>query len=200
MSIWRAYAVLYANTIRGYDLRLLGEPNVLTSDEAWSSRIIGSRMATSERDEIVTRAAEPKCPWNDVTEDADLADADPTAIGGDFDHAANLYWYFISPNPIRGVRVAKLHKVLHSKRRRLYPILDNRVRTLYRDFALPWVDELTRLDVTIKDSPPYWAAIRDDLICNSARLQAYRQELSASFSAARQGVLGHVFGGGVHTG
>jgi hypothetical protein len=53
-----------------------------------------------------------------------LADADPDATGGDFDHAADLYWYFTSPDRIRGVGVAKLHKVLHVKRPGLYPILD----------------------------------------------------------------------------
>ncbi len=61
MPIWRAYARLYAGTIRGYDLRRPGDPNVLTPDEAWCSRIIGSRMTRSERDELVRRAAEPGC-------------------------------------------------------------------------------------------------------------------------------------------
>ena len=180
MPIWRAYARLYAGTIRGYDLRRPEDPNVLTPDEAWCSRIIGSRMTRSERDELVRRAAEPGCPWGDVRADADLADADPVAAGGDFDHAADLYWYFTSPDRIRGVRVAKLHKVLHVKRPGLYPILDKQVRNLYQVHAMPWVGELARLPVTIKDSPPYWAAIRDDLVFNGPQLRAYRQELSAS--------------------
>jgi hypothetical protein len=33
MPIWRAYALLYAGTIRGYDLRLLGDPNVLKPED-----------------------------------------------------------------------------------------------------------------------------------------------------------------------
>jgi hypothetical protein len=57
---------------------------------------------------------------------------------------------------------------------------DKRVRNLYRDHATPWVGELARLPVTIKDSPPYWAAIRDDLVFNGPQLRAYGQELSAS--------------------
>jgi hypothetical protein len=180
MPIWRPYALLYAGTIRGYDLRPLGDPNVLKPEEAWCSRIIGSRMSRRERDELVRRAAEPDCPWGDVRGGADLADADPAATGGDFDHAADLYWYFTSPERLRGVRVAKLHKVLHVKRPGLYPILDKRGRNLYRDHALEWVGKLARLRVTIKDSPPYWAAIRDDLVFNGPQLHEYRQEFSAS--------------------
>jgi hypothetical protein len=180
MPIWRAYALLYAETIRGYDLRPPGDPNVLTPEEAWCSRIIGSRMSRRERNELVRRAAEPDCPWGDVRGDADLADADSAATGGDFDHAADLYWYFTSPERIRGVRVAKVHKVLHVKRPGLYPILDKRVCNLYRDYAKRWVGELARLRVTIRDSPPYWAAIRNDLVFNGPQLHEYRQELSAS--------------------
>jgi hypothetical protein len=180
MSIWRAYALLYAGTIRGYDLRRPGNPNVLTPDEAWCSRIIGSRMSRRERDELVRRAAETDCPWGDVGGDADLADADPAVTGGNFDHAADLYWYFTLPERIRGVRAAKLHKVLHLKRPGLYPILDKRVRNLYGDHAKHWVGELARLRVTIKDSPPYWAAIGDDLVFNGPQLHEYRQELSTS--------------------
>jgi hypothetical protein len=180
MSIWHAYGRLYGGTIHGYDLRQPGDPNVLTADEAWRSRVIGSRMTGRERDELVRRGAEPDCPWGEVGADADLADADPATTGGDFDHAASLYWYFTYPDRIRGVRVAKLHKVLHIKRPGLYPILDNRVRNLYRDQAAQWIGELARLRVTIKDSPPYWAAVRTDLAFNAPQLGVYRQELSAS--------------------
>jgi hypothetical protein len=137
-------------------------------------------MSRRERDELVRRAAEPDCPWDDVKGVADLADADPAVTGGEFDHAADLYWFFTSPERLRGVRVAKLHKVLHVKRPGLYPILDKRVRNLYRDHALEWVGKLARLRVTIKDSPPYWAAIRDDLVFNGPQLHEYRQAFSAS--------------------
>ena len=178
MPIWRAYACLYSRTIRGYDLRQQDDPNVLTADDAWCSRIITSRLTRRERDEIVSRAAEPGCPWGAVRYDADLADADPAAPGGDFDSAAKLYWHFTSPDRIRGVRVAKIHKILHVKRPGLYPILDKRVRNLYRKVATPWVDRLARLGVTTADSPPYWAAIREDLLVNGPQIEAYRQDLA----------------------
>jgi hypothetical protein len=180
MTIWREYARSRPRTIRDYDLGGRGDPNYLTAREAWRSRIINSRLTRSECDELVARAAEPGCPWRDVREDASLSGADPAAQGGDFDKAARLYWHFTGPDRIQGVRVAKVHKVLHIKRPALYPILDDRVRNLYRESARPWVDQLVRLQVTIEDSPPYWAAIRQDLVCNEARLDAYRRELAAA--------------------
>jgi hypothetical protein len=77
------------------------------------------------------------------------------------------------------VRVAKVHKVLHFKRPGFYPILDDKVRNLYRESAQGWVGDLARLEVSIEDSPPYWAAIRQDLVCNRAQLDEYRRELKA---------------------
>jgi len=179
MPIWRDYARSYPRTIREYDLGVRGHPYCLTADEAWRSRIINSRLTRSECQELAARAAAPSCPWRDVPEDAGLSGADPAAQGGDFDQAARLYWHFTWPERIHGVRVAKVHKVLHIKRPALYPILDDKVRDLYRDSAKPWVDELVRLEVTLEDSPPYWAAIRQDVVCNEPRLDVYRHELAA---------------------
>lgn len=179
MPIWRDYARSYPRTIREYDLGERGDPYHLTADQAWRSRIINSRLTRSECQELVARAAAPGCPWRDIPEDAALSEADPAAQGGAFDKVAGLYWHFTYPERIHGVRVAKVHKILHIKRPALYPILDDRVRDLYRDHAVAWVGELGRLEVSIEDSPPYWAAIRQDLVCNEARLGAYRRELAA---------------------
>ena len=178
MRIWRGYAHSYPRTIRDYDLGECEEPNRLTVDEAWRSRIINSRLSRSECEELVSRAAEPGCPWRDVTKNANLPNADPTLQGGDFDKAVRLYWNFTWPERIRGIRVAKAHKVLHIKRPALYPILDDKVRHLYRDSAGPWIHELGRLEVSPEDSPPYWAAIRQDLLCNEAQIDRYRDELA----------------------
>ena len=178
MTIWREYARSRPRTIRDYDRGGRGNPNYLTADEAWRSRIINSRLTRNECQQLAARAAALGCPWRDVPEDASLSGADPALQGGAFDKAARLYWHFTVPR-IHGVRVAKVHKVLHIKRPALYPILDARVRNLYIESARPWVDQLTRLQVTIEDSPPYWAAIRQDLVCNEARLDAYQRELAA---------------------
>lgn len=179
MPIWRGYALCYPRTIREYDLGGRGDPNHLTADEAWRSRIINSRLTRSECAELIARAAEPRCPWRDVPDGADLSGADPDVRGGAFDKAASLYWYFIWPERIHGVGVAKIHKILHVKRPDLYPIFDIRVWELYRDTAKEWVNKLSRLEVGIDDSPPYWAAARRDLVCNEVRLEAYRHELAA---------------------
>src|SRR5258706_11010557 len=90
---------LYAGTIRGYDLRRPEDPNVLTPDEAWCSRIIGSRMTRSERDELSRRAAQPRGPMGDVRADADLADADPLAPRRGFHHPRELCSDIPIPDP-----------------------------------------------------------------------------------------------------
>lgn len=176
--IWRAYAAKYPRTIREYDMGGRGVSGQLTAGEAWRSRLINSRLTRRECNELVARAAEPGCPWHDVPADADLADADPGIPAGRFGKAAALYWHFTYPERIHGVAVAKVHKVLHLKRPGLYPILDAKVKRLYRNSARPWVTALDHLHVTIDDSPPYWAAIRHDLLCNRGRLDAYRQQLA----------------------
>jgi Family of unknown function (DUF6308) len=178
MPIWRAYARRYPRTIREYDLSGHGDPDHLTAEEARRSRIINSRLTRRECEELVARAMR-SCPWRDVPQDAELSGADPAMQDEGFDKAARLYWHFTWPERIRGVGVAKVHKVLHIKRPALYPILDDTVRDLYKDSAVPWVSELGRLRVTIEDSPPYWAAIRQDLMENGARLDSYRSELAA---------------------
>jgi len=178
MTIWQGYGRSYRRTIREYDLGGRGDPHHLTADEAWRTRIIHSRLTRSECEELVARAAQPRCPWRDVPDDADLSGADPVARDAVFDKATSLYWHFTRPKRIHGIRVAKVHKILHIKRPALYPILDDKVRDLYRDNAKPWVDELGRLEVTIEDSPPYWAAIRHDLVRNKAPLDEYRRDLA----------------------
>jgi hypothetical protein len=178
MAIWREYVRGHTRTLCQYDLGGSGDAGRLTADEAWRSRIIGSRLTRRQRDKLIERASDPRCPWTSVPADADLYDADPNIHGREFDKAAMLYWHFTQPHRIPGVRAAKIHKVLHLKRPALYPILDSRVRRLYKNHARAWVARLSRLKVTIKDSPPYWAAIREDLIFNWEELGTYRNQLA----------------------
>jgi hypothetical protein len=177
MAMWRKYARNYGRTIRDYDLADPGSPDVLTAEEAWRSRIIHSRLTYHERDQLVDRAAD--APWAGVPADADLADADPATPGGLFARAAALYWMFTWPERIHGVRVAKVHKILHFKRPAMYPILDERLRALYEPFAAAWLEPLSHLgELTTGDSPPYWAVFRDDLIRNHDALETYRNRLA----------------------
>jgi len=177
MPIWRRYARDYTRTIREYDLGDPGNPNELTEAEAWRSRIINSRLTRDERDQVVQRAM--SAPWASVPADADLIDADPSVPGGLFTAMARLYWSFTWPERITGVAVAKVHKILHQKRPGLFPILDERIKSLYRPCATAWIDRLDYLGgVTIIDSPPYWAAFRDDLVMNHHLLKAYQVQMA----------------------
>jgi hypothetical protein len=177
MPMWRYYAENHRTTIRDYDLPGPGSPGELTAEEAWRSRIIGSRLTYAERDQVVDRAAD--APWAGVSAGADLADADPATPGGPFAAAASLYWRFTWPERIHGVRAAKVHKILHVKRPALYPILDGSLSALYRPFASDWLKPLSYLgELTTDDSPPYWASFRADLVRNYDELQNYRTQLA----------------------
>jgi hypothetical protein len=77
------------------------------------------------------------------------------------------------------VAVAKVHKILHLKRPGLYPILDDRIKRLYKPCAVTWPQRLPYLEgVAAGDSPPYWAAFREDLIRNHDPLEVYRTRLA----------------------
>jgi hypothetical protein len=170
MPMLRQYARNYPRTIREYDLGDVGDPDVLTEAEAWRSRIINSHLTYGERDEVVKRAA--SAPWASVPAGADLVDADPAVPAGLFASMAKLYWAFTWPERISGVAVAKLHKILHPKRPGLYPILDERIKSLYKPCAAAWTERLRHLEgITANDSPPYWAAFRDDLVRNRDLLE-----------------------------
>jgi hypothetical protein len=177
MPLWRRYARKYPRTICEYDLCAAGDPDVLTETEAWRSRIINSRLTHVECVRVVQLAL--SAPWALVPAVADLADADPSVPGGLFADMARLYWFFTWPERISGVAVAKVHKILHPKRPRLYPILDRRIKTFYRPCAAAWTDRLDHLTgVTLADSPPYWAAFRDDLVKNRDLLEMYQVQLA----------------------
>lgn len=178
LPMWRQYARDYPGTIRGYDFGGLGDPNFLTEAEAWRSRIINSRLTRGECGQVVRRAL--SAPWGSVPVGADLADADPSESGGLFADAAGLYWSFTWPERISGVATAKVHKILHLKRPGLYPILDGRVKSLYRPCAAAWTGRLSHLGgTTLADSPPYWSAFRDDLVRNCDVLRTYRTQMAA---------------------
>ena len=114
---------------------------------------------------------------------ADLADADPAALDGLFACTAELYWAFTWPERITGIAAAKVHKILHLKRPGLYPILDDRIKRLYKPCAVTWPGRLHYLQgVAATDSPPYWAAFREDLIRNHDPLEAYRGQLASDDS------------------
>jgi hypothetical protein len=145
-------------TLREYDLAGAGDPAVLVASEVERTWIIASRITRREGAWFLRRAAD--APWGGVSADADLACADPAGRGDLFDNAAALYWHFTTPHQ-PGIGPAKIHKVLHVKRPRLYPVLDRLVRRLYRAQAREWVNRIP--DTRPGDSVTFWAAIRHDL-------------------------------------
>jgi hypothetical protein len=149
----------------------------LTAAEAYRSRIINSHLTKAESRELEERAL--GAPWECVPGDADLAEADPLSSAGLFSEMANLYWHFTWPKRVDGVRVAKVHKVLHPKRPRLYPIFDQYLRSLYERPATDWLGRLSHLHgITVNDSPQYWAAFRDDLVGSRDAVEGFCVELA----------------------
>ena len=176
MEIWQGYASR-TRTLREYDLASSGNPAILTEAEVARTRIIRSRISRKECAHLLERAAD--APWSCVGSEAGLASADPAGRGGLFDKAAALYWHFTTPRE-KGIGPAKIHKVLHVKRPRLYPVLDRLVRRLYRVKARAWVNQFP--DAHTGDSVTFWAAIREDLVNeeNVSALSLHRGELRAA--------------------
>jgi hypothetical protein len=176
MKVWRDYAQKFSATLRDYDLQAIGDPNALTAGEAYRSRKINSRISKAQSKHLAQRAL--NAPWTEVPSGADLEDADPAVAEGLFRKMTDLYWHFTWPRS-QGVGVAKVHKALHPKRPALYPILDKRVKRLYRPLAVGWVHKIIQPEgVTAADSPPYWAAIRDDLLLDHEVLERYRVQFA----------------------
>jgi hypothetical protein len=178
MVFWREYARQHWKTLRDYDRADAGQPNVLTAREALLTQVIKSRLTLREAEELERSAV--GAPWGGVSVAAALTDADPEVPDGLFAAGAALYWHFLWPERPRGIRVAKVHKVLHLKRRAFYPILDSHLRGLYKPCAVKWIEPLAHLGrLSLDDSPPFWAAIRHDLVKNQAELASYKPVLAA---------------------
>lgn len=176
MKLWRDYTQTFSATLRDYDFQTAGDPNVLTACQAYLSRKINSRITKPESEFLEQRAL--SAPWTAVPSGSDLADADAAVAEGLFREMTRFYWHFTWPRS-RGVGVAKVHKALHPKRPALYPILDQRLKRLYRPLAADWLHRLAQAeDVAVADSPPYWAAIRDDLLQGQEILERYRVQLA----------------------
>lgn len=189
VTLWRDYARRYPRTVLEYDLGPAGKPDTLTLEEILRMRVFDSPISDGEAEELAGRAAERRCPWEDIPPGEGLVRADPDIPRGLFDKAARLYWHFTSDR-ISRLRIAKVHKALHVKRPDMYPILDDRIRKLYFSRAELWVGRLARLHVTIDDSAPYWAAIRQDLAGNAAELGDYRCQLAADPDETLQRMAG----------
>lgn len=171
------YVKRHHGTVVAYDLADRGDPDVLCLEDVIRTRIIASRISNEEAEWFVQTGID--APWASVAEDFDLSRAD--ALGSDvYDAMDALYGHFYAQRP-KSVSVGKIHKVLHVKRPSLYPILDSRLRQLYRPAAREAARQLaTRSERWKGIREHYWEAIRLDLISNEEALQNLRSELRNS--------------------
>ncbi|MEV4989938.1 DUF6308 family protein [Pseudarthrobacter sp. LMD1-1-1.1] len=171
IEILTDYSQRYAGTLSKYDFRDKGDPNTLTAEEIWATRIIHSRITRSEQAELEKRSRSWRADWAAVAPTARLEDADPANNGGTYDAMQKLYSHFTD---IRGVSWAKASKILHFKRPYLFPILDSRLMNVYCRAAMTAAEEFKHRGYRRM----YWAAIRNDLIANRDSLAQLRQALA----------------------
>jgi len=146
-------------TVRNYDMPGPGDPLVLTAAEVVRTRVINSRISGRQRDYFVERTL--GAIWTSIPIDARLADADPALHGGLNDDALGVYDHYWKGRPTF-VSHGKISKVLHVKHPGLFPILDSKLRTVYRKAART---AASRHNIhgrrAVKRA--FWVAIRDDL-------------------------------------
>jgi len=167
-----------AGTVRWYDFGGASEtpPEVVdavTLLDLGRMTAMNPDMTGQDAVALLERDVDPSV-WRAVPPLADLADADAAIEGGLFDAANKLYKAFSS---ISNVKDAKTSKLLHLKRPRLYPILDEQVKRLYLARA---VEEAARPEVAWRGyRMTYWAAIRQDLLAwrEVQAFEALREQL-----------------------
>ncbi|MDZ4092402.1 MAG: DUF6308 family protein [Arthrobacter sp.] len=165
------YTKRYAGTLATYDFGNKGDPNILTADDIWTTRIIHSRFSHAERSALEERSSIWSENWAAIAPTACIVDADPEIEDGLYDAMQKLYSLMTD---LHGVGWAKASKVLHFKRPDLYPILDSRLMDLYRDAATRAARQYKKRGLTRM----YWAAIRIDVMANTDALKKLREDLN----------------------
>ncbi|KRE78236.1 DUF6308 family protein [Arthrobacter sp. Soil763] len=165
------YGKRYADTLKKYDFGDKGDPNILTADEIWMTRIIHSRFSRAEQTELERKSLTWSKYWAAISPSACIEDADPASDDGLYDAMQDLYSLMTD---LRGVGWAKASKVLHFKRPDLYPILDSRLMDLYRVPAANAAQQYKKRGFRRM----YWAAIRSDVMSNKDSLKQLREDLT----------------------
>lgn len=165
LSVLNTYAGSNCSALRKFDGARSADPWVLVEEEVRATRAIHSRISNAQIKGVVERSRTLEHLWRAIPVDADLVDADPQVRGGLYDLADELF------RGLRGDGVgdSKVSKIVHLKRRSLFPILDSRVKKLY--------DEPAKAAAKALGSPHshrYWATIREDVIRNREELDSIR--------------------------
>lgn len=173
LKVLATYMANFSGTLRQYDFGSHGDPDVLTTEEIWKTRIIHSRVTHAEKTELERASTGWACLWVAIPSDANIENADPALDGGLYDDMDKLFRLMTD---VPGVSWAKASKILHFKRPSLYPILDSRLIEIYQEPAA----------IAARDYPGrgfnrmYWAAIRNDVIANKSALQELRGGLASA--------------------
>ena len=171
------YLYDHARTVRRYDMTA-GHYEAVTQELIAATRVLASRISDNQATWLIDRAK--TAPWDLVPRHSDLANADPCQRHGLYDHASELFAHFRSAAP-KGIKAAKIYKVLHLMRPELFPILDSRLAARY---DLSAKQAAHAVNVCRDDLPTskyaYWAAIRQDLLNNTSALAAVRDSLTAT--------------------
>ena len=165
LAVLNNYARNNASALRKFDGARSADPYVLVEADVLVTRALHSRISNAQINEVVDRSSKFEHLWRAIPVNADLADADPEVRGGLYDVADELF------RGLRGDGVgdSKVSKIVHLKRRSLFPILDSRVKKLY--------DEPAKAAAKALGSPHshrYWATIREDVIRNREELDSIR--------------------------
>jgi hypothetical protein len=171
MAIWSEYVHLHGKTIQRYDLIGPGNPDVLTEDEVWRTRIVVSRVTKQERSALPHIWMESRAA--SLPSEASIVDADPLKRQGLYDDAQAVVAAFIG-RP--GIGYTKAYKVLHVKRPHLFPILDSKLRKLYEEQEKAC--RAKHRDLLPDDGRNFWGVIRLDVLRNLPELNQYRRLLS----------------------
>lgn len=173
------YIAEHGGTVSHYDLFDADDDRV--NDDlirATRSPWMNSRISAEEGRWFIERAT--TAPWDVLARDADLAEADPTQVGGVYDRASELYAHFFDVAP-NGVSTAKVSKVLHLLRPRFFPILDSRLMDFYDSAAKAAAKRATAARPELaRFRRLHWAAVREDVVANRSALDQLRSALAQS--------------------
>lgn len=165
-SLFRTYAQRHAATIREYDLGHGGDtPNTVTVADLGRMIFMNAGLDGDDAATLLKLANAPTMDWAAIPIDASITDPD---VDPDDDAPSSLWQQMqscYSVLDVNGLGPAKITKLLHLKRPKLFPILDSFVQRFYRDAGV------TR---------QWWAAIRADVLANTHAWNQLRSAAAAS--------------------
>lgn len=169
----RDYVSKYSRTAKEFDLRA-GAFLSINEDLISATRIFRSRISNNELEWF--KSTGETAPWGNVKAEDRLVHADPFEQNGLYQRALSL-WSHFAESARTGVADAKISKVLHAMRPHFFPVLDSRLRKMYRSYARECASNLS-LEPVARHT--YWVAIREDITMSSTGLMSLREDLKST--------------------